>query len=342
MGRVHRLTIAFTLSSERRSDDEIQGSVIAFLAPAFYAVGVWILINAVVVGEPFGWFHAPGRRRSTARRRHPPSTSGRRSACSPCRADLPADLRRAPPPAVRAVAKASISFGLASLIFINVAFLIIRAASQGTVATIALHDLLPVMAVALAGIAWLYYSSELRGLIWIVALVGGIIALPTAWIQMQDYPHQDLEQAFTRAISTGDDQEGTSSRGGFTVGIEWERSMADYVNGLHLKTDQVLTDNARTYGVISLSGHPNTFLDRVDKGDPTWRQVLLSPSGQVGYMLAERSSQDLVLAQYPGADRGKVPFLQPVVENDRYALMKVVGPSPTQTGTVATAGAGGQ
>ncbi len=238
--------------------------------------------------------------------------------------------------------KRSVSFGLASLIVANGAFLVIRAASQGTVATIALHDLLPVMAVALAGIAWLYYSSELRGLIWVVALVGGIIALPTAWIQMQDYPHQDLEQAFTRAISTGDDQEGTSSRGGFTVGIEWERSMADYVNGLHLKTDQVLTDNARTYGVISLSGHPNTFLDRVDKGDPVWRQVLLNPFGRVGYMLAERSSQDLVLAQYPGADRGRVPFLQPIIENDRYALMKVVGPSPTQTGTVTTAGAGGQ
>ena len=49
---------------------------------------------------------------------------------------------------------------------------------------------------------------------------------------MQTYPHQNLEQAFTRAIVTGEDQEGTASRGGFQVGIAPEREMANYIEDL--------------------------------------------------------------------------------------------------------------
>ena len=47
--------ISFTLSSRDRDDVEVEGSVIAYLAPIFYALGIWIFFNAIVLGEPFAW-----------------------------------------------------------------------------------------------------------------------------------------------------------------------------------------------------------------------------------------------------------------------------------------------
>ena len=63
-----------------------------------------------------------------------------------------------------------------------------------------------------------------------------LIALPAAWWQMKTYPHQNLEEAFTRAIETNEDQEGTSSRGGFQVGIAPERTIAQFIDDENIPT----------------------------------------------------------------------------------------------------------
>ena len=52
--------IAAALATAGRGDLEIQGTVIAFLAPLFYAAGIWILFNAAVIGDPFGWISQSG------------------------------------------------------------------------------------------------------------------------------------------------------------------------------------------------------------------------------------------------------------------------------------------
>jgi hypothetical protein len=41
-------------------------------------------------------------------------------------------------------------------------------------------------------------------------------------------------------------------------------------------------------------------------------------------MLVQRNGADLILQRYPRADDGKVPFLVPIAENDRYAVLRVV------------------
>ena len=66
--------------------------------------------------------------------------------------------------------------------------------------------------------------------------------------------------------------------------------MANYIEGLDSGTGEILTDNARTFGVIALTGEPELFFDRVDKGDDEW-QAVLEPtrSGKVEYMLVDRS-----------------------------------------------------
>ena len=47
--------ISFTLSARDRDEVEVEGSVIAYLAPIFYALGIWIFFNAVVLGDPVAW-----------------------------------------------------------------------------------------------------------------------------------------------------------------------------------------------------------------------------------------------------------------------------------------------
>ena len=101
--------------------------------------------------------------------------------------------------------------------------------------------------------------------------------------------------------------------------------MADYIDEQDIATNEILTDNARTFGVIGLTGQPQLFFDRVDKGDDEWRAVLDAPDGKVEYMLVQKTDADLILSRYPNADAGNVPGLAPVVSNDRYALLKVTG-----------------
>jgi hypothetical protein len=341
------LVFGGALAARQREALEIEGSIVAFLAPVVYAVGLWIFFNSIVLGKPFDWV--------TSLRTEPVN-----AAVTPVsgfdlgtaignvlRIELIFPLTLLMVPLLLfnlgGGTRGPISVGIAGLIVLSMAYLVIGAASAGRVDTIELHDALPAMMAGIAGIAWLYFSAEdFRGPIWGMAMIGGLLALPLAWNQMQDFPHQNLEQAFTRAISTGDDQEGTSSRGGFRVGIAPEREAANYIDGLHLPNTDVLTDNARTFGVIGLSGNPETFFDRVDRGDAQWQAVLSDPVGKVDYMLVERSPADLILRKYPGADEGQVDFLEPVVSNQTYSILRVAGPAQAATtGTAANAGTTG-
>ena len=95
--------------------------------------------------------------------------------------------------------------------------------------------------------------------------------------------------------------------------------------------------------MISLSGHPEQFFDRVDRGDEIWQAVVADPVGEVEYALVENNSADLILDAYPGALDGEVPILQKVVGNDRYTLFKVTDEavSTTDEGTESGSGTAG-
>ena len=129
---------------------------------------------------------------------------------------------------------------------------------------------------------------------------------------MREYPFQSQEQAFTRAVLTGDDQDGSNSIGGFRVGTNAEERMAAYINANVDGRSEVLTDNAQTFGVILLSGRPELFFDRVDKGDETFRDVIARPHGRVSHLLlAKQVSGDLIRRRYPTARRDASPPASP-------------------------------
>jgi hypothetical protein len=147
---------------------------------------------------------------------------------------------------------------------------------------------------------------------------------------METYPFQSLEQSFVRAVSTGADQEGTNSIGGFTVGIRSEAEMADYINRTISGRHAILTDNSQTFGVILLSGRPRLFFDRVVKGDGVWQSVLRDPYGVVQYMLVAYNPRggDLIRAHYPGLIAGNPKGFTVVYQTARYVLVKVAGLDP--------------
>ena len=43
--------------------------MVAYLAPVVYALGLWILFNLLIVGDPFGWLSSSGALRRQRRRR---------------------------------------------------------------------------------------------------------------------------------------------------------------------------------------------------------------------------------------------------------------------------------
>ncbi len=318
------------LAARGRSRDEVEGTVIAYMAPVIYAIGLWLFFNAVILGDPLAWI-APGGGEAAVN-----AAAGARSGFDlagaigdALRTQLVLPLGLIAIPLLLSSARDAIGYGICGLVVITLGYPIADAAIAGSVDVIELRSALPAMIAGLAGIAWVHLRAERRRTAtWGIAVAAGVIALPLAWSQMGSYPHQNLEQAFTRAISTGNDQEGQTSIGGYQVGIGQERGMADFIEGQGIGPDRILTDEARTYGVIALTGDPALFVDRVDHGDDAWQQVLASPAGRVDYILVARSGADRGLAAYPGADQGKVDSLAPVAVNDRYALLRVVGPQP--------------
>ncbi len=323
------LIIAFlvsaALTNKGRERDEVEGSVIAYLAPVMYALGIWFFLNAVVLGDPFAWISqasssAPVNAVSTVA----PDFSVVDAVGNALRIQLIFPVGLVAIPMLLFGTRDAVGYGIAAVIVANIAWSVVLAAIAGSVDVIELQDALPSIIAGSAGIAWCYLRAEsMRALVWAVTVGLALISLPLAWAQMQSFPHQNLEQAFTRAIFSGEDQEGTISRGGFEVGIATEREMARYIDEGDLGGNEVLTDNARTFGVIALSGRPDLFFDRVDQGDGAWRKVVDAPQGKVDYVLVQRTDADLIRQRYPGIDVGGVDGFEPVVSNERYALIRV-------------------
>jgi hypothetical protein len=329
--------IAWTLTDRDRDNDEVEGSTIAFLAPIAYALGIWIFFNAIVLGDPFEWVSLAGENTPVnAVSSAVPGFDLLDALGNVLRIELifPATLIAVPLLLIGfGGTRDTMSIGFALLIVFSILYQLVSAALDDTVSSIELKDALPSMLAGIAGFAWLYLRSDaIRPMIWGGMVLLSVIALITSWSQMQSYPHQNLEQAFTRAISTGDDQEGTGSRGGYQVGIAPEREMARFIEDQEIANNEILTDNSRTYGVIALSGRPDLFFDRVDRGDEEWQAVLENPEGEVEFMLIENGEADLILEQYPDVVDGGENGLEVVVQNDRYTLVRVVDPATSGSG----------
>lgn len=348
------VAVLLTVGLGRRGaqSDETEGTLITFLAPLVYALGVWILFNWLIVGDPLRWLSSSGAFAVNAPQADTAGT-----------VDMAEVLLRSgqltlgvfalgivvvPALLMTAIAKRDeMSWWLAILALVGVAVIGIGALLQQDLDAFAMRNALPVLIVCVAGVAWLYrLLPAMRTIIFLGGLVGLVLTAAGSWVAMGNYPYQSLEQAFTRTVLSGEDQDGTNSIGGFRVGTNAEERMAAYVNANVRGRSTVLTDNAQTFGVILLTGRPEVFFDRVDRGDETFRDAILRPHSRVGYLLiAKQVSGDLIRRRYPTAAARVAAGFTVAFETERYLLVEVARRDPRRprvpTGASATQTGGG-
>jgi hypothetical protein len=315
---------------------EVEGSLVAFAAPALYAITLWVLFNTLIVGDPVGWLSA-GSSQAV-------NTSGIASGGNLGFVHVLGRLVQVTvavaPLAIAAVPAALLVFlgkrdamglWLASLVILGLAIMGVHAAIAHREGLLTLRDATPMALTAVVAAAWVYRNAGgLRLAVWGVTLVLLLVGLLTAYSAMKTYPFQSQEQAFIRAVRFGHDQEGTNSIGGFKVGIRSEAEVAAFINRTVRARHQILTDNADTFGVILLSGRPRLFFDRIIKGDGAWKAALSNPHGAVGYLLVDYTARgDLVAARYPGLAARQPAGFTVAFKNDRYLLLKVPARNPT-------------
>jgi hypothetical protein len=328
------IVVSIILSARDAHDDEREGLLITLLAPVAAAIVIWILACALITSDPFGWVldAEPFGGVSTDDRTQPVSfleLLGHSGVLV---------LGVAPLSLLALVAWIGrdrdphrIGLGQFILIVGGLLVIVINAVIHDDLSLLTLRSMLPIMLVGIATAIWI--GRTLGGFGQLLGVGALVVAIPLAGLAMDRYPYQNLEQAFLRGVLNQRDQEGTASRGGYDVGIRPEQRMAAFVKGAAGKRkDTVLADNATSGGVILLTGRPEVFLDRVDKGDESFLRVLQNPWGKVRYILVARGANDgSINARYPRAASGGVDGLRRVYSSGRYVLLAVAGVDPRVT-----------
>ena len=333
------LMVGATLVRRRAQRSEIEGTTIVFAVPVCYALALWSLFSGLIVNKPFGWV---GDGSATLAVNSDQVASSTGASVHSVIAHLAEVLTTTAPLAIAVLPLLTLVFlgrreetslWLAGLIALAIAVIGAGALLAGDVSVLTLNDGLAIGLVAFMGAAWMYRSSNGASTpVWLITIALLAATLPLAWQSMQSYPFQNEAQAFVRALKTGSDQEGSSSIGGYHVGIAPELQMAGFIDRDVLGEHAILTDNAQTYAVILLSGHPQLFFDRVQRGDSVWGAVARRPYGRVAYMLiSTQAKHDLLRELYPSAASGSDPTFPVLFRTSRYILVRVPSRAPSAT-----------
>ncbi len=340
------LLIGVALVRRHASRIEVEGSVVAFAAPVIYALALWILFNALIVGDPVGWLHSTSTAQAvnavgTTHTSHLPFDEVSRRLLQLNVGVFPLAFFAVPALVITFLAQRNdMALWLASFVVLGIVIIGVHAYASQDENFLTLRDSMPMYLASFVGAVWVYRSfEEYRAAVWAISLVLLIANLFTAWHAMKTYKYQSQEQAFTRAVSSHHSQEGTSSIGGYNVGIDPEAQMAQYIKVHIHRKNVILTDNAQTFGVMLLSGRPDWFYDRIDQGDAKWTKILDDPFGKVQYLLFTRNphGEDRITARYPQLDQGGVPGMTIAYQTQRYTLVSVAGTKTAAAGSSATA-----
>lgn len=327
---------------------KLESAAIVYLTPFVYALMVWVLLNAIILGSPFGWLADTN---NYAAINAPDSLSQQGIALSAALSDMIEMIAGVAPIALIAVPVLLVvglmgrrdAFGawLALLTFVLAGLIVADARVYDRADLLSLDTGLYVAVAGAVGAAWVYRAvEEWRAISALGLLALMALTLPLAWNAMKTYPHQDQEQAFTRFVSSGESQEGTSSRGGYEVGIDPELEMAEEIKRIaDGRKNIILTDNAQTYAVILLTGRPGVFVDRIDEGDDEWKANRDNlPKGLEYVLVALKAPADEIVRRYPDIVTDSDNHFLPVVTNERYMLARIA----VRNGKEAARGEAGQ
>ena len=339
MAVVLAAVLAWVLAARNADEDEQRGLLTTLLSPVGAILVVWIIACTLIASDPFGWLLDAQPFGGTSR-----STGAQHVELVPFLEHLGVLTVGVAIPAVlgmlglaaRAKDRDSTAAGLIVIVLTGIALVAGNALVHDDMSLLTLRAMLPVGIIGAIAVVWLARVDGATGRI--MGLVALILAFPATAIAMDRYPYQNLEQAFLRALVQQTDQEGTSSRGGYPVGVRAEQRMAAFVKVMAgRRPGAVLADNSTTGGVILLTGRPKVFVDRVDQGDAAFLRTLQKPWGKVQYLLvAPRRQDDSVATTYPGIAQGRRPGLRPVFSYGGYTLVSVARVDPTTTRRTTT------
>ncbi|WP_395696001.1 hypothetical protein [Nocardioides sp.] len=313
---------------------EVEGTVVGFTAPTVYVVALWTVFNFILLYNPFNWVTQSSDSAASG-------GLDMFSAVDLMKATGELVLYGAPlailvlPMLIFSGFARSNPFALWLGVLLAAAILTpaLAVAFRLTDSPMLMRNALPILLISVIGAVWLARSADegstlVAGLV-VVAL---LVSIPWTLNAMKTYRYQNLEAPFAAAITTGESQEGAETLNGDKVGIVSEQAMAEYIRNNVTTGNSILTDNAQTYAVMMLTGHPEYFFDRVDKSDGPWKEVARDPAGEVDYMLLDVADNgDLLTKLYPDAAAGNDPQLQVVYSTPRYVLVSVpAGYSPDQ------------
>ena len=340
--------IVVTDRARRGSSQEIEASLVLFLAPIAYAGAAWLFFNWLIPGDPlyFLTFGVTGSDVSASLQAPElPTTDLSAAGLAAYLVKLnlalfPLTVLVTPVLLVTAfVRRNAMALALAALVATNAIVTALLYLQGHDSNLLQLRYNMRAMPIALIGAGWLYYVWRPRWArvgIWVATMAVLLVSLPTTWKTMATYTYQCQESVFLRALETGEDEEGNTGVAGCPIGIADERGMADYISGHVGKGNVILTDDAQTLGVMLLTGHPERFFDRIDKGEGPWMDALSRPFGRVDYLLVttykrcrvESSCHDLARDRYPGILEDAVPGMRVVFSTPGYALVKVAQQAP--------------
>jgi hypothetical protein len=111
------------------------------------------------------------------------------------------------------------------------------------------------------------------------------LSMGTSAHAMQTAKLQFYERPFLHALAAPDAvRADTDSKQ--AVGCDGARAMGTYIRRNITSRNSIVADNSTSYAVLLFSGHPERFLDRIDKGDAYFFDQLARPGRRVRYLLA--------------------------------------------------------
>ncbi len=324
--------------------NEVEGTVVGFAAPTVYVIALWTVFNLILLLRPFAWITRSSDAAASGGLDTFSAVELLRGTGELVLYGAPIAIIVLPALLFSGIARSN-PFALWLGILLGAAILTpaMAVVLRLTDSPMLMRNALPILLIAMIGAIWLARSAdEGSTLVAALVIVGLLLSIPWTLDAMKTYRYQNLEAPFAAAVTTGESQEGAETLNREKVGIFSEQAMAQYIEHNVTRPNSILTDNAQTYAVMMLTGHPELFFDRIDESDGPWKEAARDPATYVDYMLMSTSDNgDLLTTLYPDAAAGSDPQLQVVYRTPRYVLASVpAGYEPGATTVDALDGTG--
>lgn len=317
---VGALLVVSVLARRRARAEEVEGSVLAYAAPLVYALTVWTLFGALVLGHPFQWA-------ATGAGSGPAATTGivGRRLLDLAVGGFPLAFVTVPGLGILArLRRDPAAPWLAGLPLLGVAILSVGALASERQSWLELGHALPLALAALAAAGWAHrIGGRLRPLVAALALAGTVAGIFTGWLAMESYPVRAGEGELVRALRGQPATPGAR--------LDPEAAMAAYVSAHVRGRATVLVDESAHPAPIVFANRPDAFLTRANAGNRRWREALDHPAGRVRWLLldAGRPGGDLVARRWPSLAAGApTPGFQVALRTRREVLVRVVPGAP--------------